>query len=163
MKLLGRRNGNASRSAVGDHPPCLGSAQTASGVAPGFGLFLIPIVATPYIQSVWSYSPLPSIQAKVRLVSASLFFVGRAVRTSLYSLDIGGPEARRNASLPAPLAVRATYPVWPFEPVALTRSAFRISAEVAVTTRSGSSVARCAPQVDRLLVVWNVRNRTFRS
>ena len=45
------------------------------------------------------------------------------------SLDDGGPEACRNASLPASLAVQPAYPVRPFEQVALTRSASRTSVE----------------------------------
>ena len=43
----------------------------------------------------------------------------------LASLDDVGPEARRNASLPAPLAVRPAHRVRSFERIALTRSTSR--------------------------------------
>jgi hypothetical protein len=50
----------------------------------------------------------------------------RRMRLTLPSLDAGGPEVCRNASLPAPLAVQPAHRVRSFERIALTQSAFRI-------------------------------------
>jgi hypothetical protein len=50
----------------------------------------------------------------------------------LPSLDIGGPEARRDASHPAPLRSSPHIPVRSFERLALTQSASRISGEDAL-------------------------------
>ena len=68
----------------------------------------------------------PSIRPSPPCITdGKLFFVWLSCSGSLPSLDDVGPEARRNASLPAPLAVRPAHRVRSFERIALTRSTSR--------------------------------------